>query len=81
MIARDAGIEKSAHGLRKSRAMALAEAGGTVHQIMAWSGHKSVSEIEVYTRKADRIRAVMGQEQTANVQTVSTDTRPDVQTG
>ena len=42
--------------------MALAEAGGTVHQIMAWTGHKSVSEIEVYTRKADRIRAVMGAE-------------------
>lgn len=34
-----AGIDKSAHGLRKTRAKQLAEAGATVHQIAAWTGH------------------------------------------
>jgi len=58
--ARDAGIEKSAHGLRKSRAVLLADAGGTPHQIGAWTGHKSLKEIEHYTLGADRRRAVMG---------------------
>ena len=49
--AREAGIEgKSAHGLRKSRARALAEAGGTSAQIGAWTGHQSLSEIERYIR-------------------------------
>lgn len=50
----DAGTEmdiaKSAHGLRKARAKALAEAGATVHQIMAWTGHITLEEVEHYTR-------------------------------
>lgn len=61
--ARAAGVQKSAHGLRKSRAIALAEAGATPHQIAAWTGHTTLSEVERYTRKADRRRAVMGTEQ------------------
>lgn len=60
LAARDAGIEKSAHGLRKARAISLAEAGATVHQIAAWTGHKTLKEIENYTKKAERRRAVMG---------------------
>lgn len=65
--AREAGIAKSAHGLRKSRAVALAESGATPHQIGAWTGHHTLQEVELYTRKADRKRAVMGTEQEENV--------------
>lgn len=61
--ARVAGIEKSAHGLRKARAKALAEAGATVHQIAAWTGHITLEEVEHYTREADRRAAVRGREQ------------------
>lgn len=56
---RKAGIEgRSAHGLRKSRAIALAEAGATSRQIGAWTGHESLAEIEHYTRRYDRRRAL-----------------------
>lgn len=58
-----AGIEgRSAHGLRKSRAQALADAGATTHQIAAWTGHESLKEVEHYTRASDRRRAVRGAE-------------------
>jgi integrase len=59
--ARAAGITgKSAHGLRKSRATLLAEAGATEHQIGAWTGHESLSEVRRYTRKADKRRILSG---------------------
>lgn len=59
--ARKAGIEgKTAHGLRKHRATLMAENGATVHQIAAWTGHKSLSEVESYSRSADRRRILMG---------------------
>lgn len=58
--AREAGVAKSAHGLRKSRAIQLAEFGATPHQIGAWTGHHTLQEVDLYTRKADRRRAVMG---------------------
>lgn len=59
--ARKAGIYgKSAHGLRKTRLTLIAEAGGSTQAIMAWGGHRSLSEAERYTREADRKRAVMG---------------------
>lgn len=61
--ASEAGITKSAHGLRKSRAKALAEAGATPHQIMAWTGHITLEEVEHYTREANRRAAVRGREQ------------------
>lgn len=54
------GLERSAHGLRKARAVALAEAGGTPAQIGAWTGHRSLSEIAHYTREMDRRAAVVG---------------------
>lgn len=38
------------HGLRKAAARRLAEAGCTPHQIAAITGHKSLEEIERYTR-------------------------------
>lgn len=64
--ARAAGVTKTAHGLRKARAVALAEAGGSSHQIGAWTGHESLTEISHYTAAANRRRAVMGTEQAQN---------------
>lgn len=53
---RDAGVAKTAHGLRATRAILLAEGGATTHQIGAWTGHKSLKEIEHYSEAADRRR-------------------------
>lgn len=60
--ARAAGLTggKSAHGLRVTRAIKLAEGGATTHQIGAWTGHESLKEIEHYSRQADRKRLLMG---------------------
>lgn len=44
------------HGLRKAAARRLAEAGCTAHEIMAITGHKTLSEVERYTRAADQKR-------------------------
>jgi integrase len=44
------------HGLRKAACTRLADAGCTVHEIAAISGHKSLAEVERYTRKADQQR-------------------------
>jgi integrase len=54
----DAGLppECSFHGLRKAALTRLADAGKTVHQIAAVSGHKTLKEIERYTRTADQRR-------------------------
>ncbi|OEJ66570.1 tyrosine-type recombinase/integrase [Magnetovibrio blakemorei] len=40
----------SAHGLRKAAAARLAEMGCSVHEIMAITGHDSISEVTRYTR-------------------------------
>jgi integrase len=42
------------HGLRKAAARRLAEAGCTAHQIAAITGHKTLGEIERYTRAAEQ---------------------------
>jgi integrase len=53
----DAGCpDVSAHGLRKAAARRLAEAGCTAHEIASITGHASLSEVERYTRAADRKR-------------------------
>ena len=46
----------SAHGLRKAAARRLAEAGCTMHEIAAITGHASLSEIQRYTRAVDQAR-------------------------
>jgi integrase len=48
--------ECSFHGLRKLALVRLADAGKTVHQIAAVSGHKTLKEVERYTRAADQRR-------------------------
>ena len=60
VAARDAGVGKSAHGLRKTRGISLAEGGATAHQIMSWLGHQTLKEAEEYTREAAREKAVFG---------------------
>jgi integrase len=53
----EAGLSHcSAHGLRKATARRLAEAGCTMHEIAAITGHASLSEIQRYTKAADQAR-------------------------
>ena len=59
--AREAGIEgKTAHGLRKARAIFLAEHSWTPNEIGAWTGHESLKEIAHYTRDANKRAMIMG---------------------
>ena len=49
----EAGLSNcSAHGLRKATAARLAERGATTHEIMSITGHRSLEEVERYTRAA-----------------------------
>lgn len=52
----DLSTRCKAHGLRKAAARRLADAGCTTKQIAAITGHKSLAEIERYTRAADQER-------------------------
>jgi integrase len=56
--AKEAGLppECVAHGLRKASLRRLAEHGSTVKEMQAVSGHKTLGEIERYTRQADQQR-------------------------
>lgn len=47
----------SAHGIRKATATALAENAATPHEIMSITGHRTIEEVERYT-KATRMRMV-----------------------
>lgn len=44
------------HGLRKLAAVRLAEAGASVHEIAAVTGHASLAQVALYTRDADQER-------------------------
>jgi integrase/recombinase XerD len=59
-------IGKSAHGLRATRLTMIAESGGSAHAIMTWGGHKTLTEAEQYTRKADRRKVLLGTEHKPN---------------
>lgn len=48
------------HGLRKAGATRGADAGWTDHEIMAWGGWKSLSEVQRYTRDANRRKLAQG---------------------
>lgn len=50
------GLECQFHGLRKNAASYLAEAGCTLKQIAAITGHQSLSMLELYTREAEQFR-------------------------
>ena len=45
-----------AHGLRKAAARRLVEAGCSANEIMAVTGHKTLSEVERYVRAAEQVR-------------------------
>jgi len=53
---REAGLGSgfNAHGLRKAACRRLAEAGCTAHEIMSMSGHKTLAEVERYTKAASQ---------------------------
>jgi integrase len=53
-----AGLPKRCrlHGLKKGGMRRLAEAGNTAHELMAISGHKTLSQVQHYTMDADRKR-------------------------
>lgn len=51
------------HGLRKAGSRRLAEAGCTPHELQSMTGHKSLAEVERYTRSAEQAklaRSAMG---------------------
>ena len=53
-----AGLPKRCrlHGLKKAVLTQMANDGGTTHELAAFSGHKTLSQVELYTRDADRKR-------------------------
>lgn len=53
---RDAGLKKSAHGIRKLAATLAADGGSTTHELMAHFGWVKVEQAEIYTKGADRRR-------------------------
>jgi integrase len=54
-VCNQAGLQGySAHGLRKASMTRFAEAGCSVHEIAAFSGHKTLSEIAHYTRSVEQ---------------------------
>ena len=57
-VCKQAGLPKrcTSHGLRKAAATALAEAGCSSHEIMAITGHKSLADVELYTRAVNQKR-------------------------
>lgn len=59
--AREAGVPKSLHGLRKYRAQRLIEAGATQAQRKAWIGHLTDAESDHYAKGADQ-RKILGLE-------------------
>ena len=62
----EAGLSHcSAHGLRKATARRLAEAGCTMHEIAAITGHASLSEVQRYTKAADQKRLALSAMQKA----------------
>ena len=56
--AKEAGVEFRLHGLRKAFCVYWAEQGRTTHQIATMAGHMTLSEVERYTRAADRRRMI-----------------------
>lgn len=52
----DAGLPagRAPHGLRKAQARRLAEAGASTHEIASVTGHKTLAEVQRYTRAAEQ---------------------------
>jgi integrase len=56
--AKEAGLHDSCrlHGLKKAGMRRRAEAGNTTHELMAFSGHKTLGEVQRYTDAANKKR-------------------------
>ncbi|MBC8718768.1 tyrosine-type recombinase/integrase [Ochrobactrum sp. Marseille-Q0166] len=52
----EAGVTKSAHGLRKLSATLAAEGGAATHQLLAQYGWTNIATAEIYTKGVDRKR-------------------------
>jgi integrase len=54
--ATEAGLPRRCrlHGLKKGGMRRWAEAGGTAHELMAFSGHRTLSQVQHYTSAADK---------------------------
>jgi integrase len=52
----DLSDDLNVHGLRKLAATELADAGCSVHEIAAITGHRTLSMVQLYTRSADQER-------------------------
>jgi len=68
------------HGLRKGMCRRLAEAGCTAHQIAAISGHKTLREIERYTKAADQQRLAVAAMETIQRTPIGNPATPEVAT-
>jgi integrase len=58
--ARNLGIKRAFHGIRKSTASMLAESGCSAKEIMSLTGHSSLREVEKYIEQADQVRMARG---------------------
>ena len=61
------------HGLRKAACTRLADAGCTAHEIAAMSGHKTLKEVERYTKGADQARLARAAMERIGNQSVKSD--------
>jgi integrase/recombinase XerD len=52
--AKAAGVEAPLHGCRKLSLSRLASNGATAFEVQAISGHRSLSQLQVYTRNANQ---------------------------
>jgi integrase len=50
----EVGVYYPCHGIRKTSAQRMAEAGATVHQIQSITGHRSLRQVAHYTKGADQ---------------------------
>jgi integrase len=71
----EAGLPKSCrlHGLKKAGMRRRAEAQNTVHELMAFSGHKTLSEVQRYTTAADKKRLADSGQAKMQAQSVNAD--------
>jgi integrase len=68
------------HGLRKAALTRLASLGCTVHEIAAISGHKSLKEVERYTKAADQARLARAAMERFGTERCQTPSAPSVKT-
>jgi integrase len=81
--AREAGLPDHCrmHGLKKGGMRRLAEDGGTTHELMAWSGHKTLSEVQRYTKGANNRRladSAMAKRRDRKANTTDTNALPEL---